>query len=56
MKDNPNLYHPKAFWIDIKGNPGEYPMGYHEFYSSFDFEKFLDGVDLSKYKFRAGVR
>jgi len=50
------LYNPKKYFIDIKGNPKQdYPYGKHEFYSSFDFNKFLNSIDLSKYSFIARV-
>lgn len=56
MKEPNLLYQEKKFWIDIKGNPEmDYPYGLHEFYLSFDFEKFVDRIDLSKYDFVAGV-
>jgi len=55
MREINLLYSPKIYWVKILGSPDEYPYGDHKFYSSFDLKKFLDKVDLSKYRFIAGV-
>lgn len=48
MKEPNLLYEPKTYWIKLgKRN--------HKFYTRYDFEKFLEKVDLSKYNFHAGV-
>jgi len=54
MKITP-LYDLKIYRIKIYPLKEEYPHGEHVFYNSFDLNKFLDLVDLSKYKFIAGV-
>ena len=54
MKITP-LYDLKIYRIKIYPPKEEYPHGEHVFYNSFDLNKFLDLVDLSKYEFIAGV-
>lgn len=49
------LYTPKMYKIKIQGCSDDYIHGEHKFYSKYDFDKFIDLVDLSKYKFHAGI-
>jgi len=42
------LYHPKTYFIKIKDET-------YEFFSSSELDEFLKRVDLSKYRFEAGV-
>ena len=50
MKEKLNLlYQPKTYFIKIKDET-------YEFFSSQELNDFLKRVDLSKYKFQAGVK
>jgi len=49
MKKLNLLYHPKTYFIKIKDQT-------YEFFSFEELDEFLKRVDLSKYKFQAGVK